>query len=79
MVVLSCKDGCVCIVCPVLIWHCIGIYLIDYYKCMVATSLGLYFLGVVHLFFLHSLGCSIGIQFWILGIYEFLGLLYCVY
>jgi hypothetical protein len=35
----------------------------------------LYFLEVVHLFFLRSLGYNIGIWYWILKICEFLGLL----
>jgi hypothetical protein len=70
-------DDCVCIVCLVLVWHCIGIFVFGYYKCMVVTSVALYFLGFVHQFFLHSLGCSILIGCWILRIFKFLGLLCC--
>jgi hypothetical protein len=75
---MHCMDGCVCRVCPALIWHYIGIYVFGCCRCMVATIVVLCFLVVVHLFFLHSLECSIGIPCWILGIYEFLILLYCV-
>jgi hypothetical protein len=71
-------DGCVCRVYPVLIWRCIGIFVFGYCKYMVIASVVLYFLGLVHRFFLHSLECSNVIRCWILGIYEFLGLLYCV-
>jgi hypothetical protein len=55
-------------------WHLV----FGYCRCMVATSVVLCFLEDVHQFYLHSLECSIGIRCWILGIYEFLGLLYCV-
>jgi hypothetical protein len=71
-------DGCVYRVCPVLIWHYIGIFVFGYCRCMVVANVALYFLEFVHRFFLHSLGCSIVIQCWILEIYEFLGLLCCV-
>jgi hypothetical protein len=77
-VVLHCIDDCVCIVCPVLIWHCIDIFEFDYCKYMVVANVVLYFLGVVHRFFRRSLGCSTVIGCWILGIYKFLGLLCCV-
>jgi hypothetical protein len=67
--------SCICRECPVLIWHYIGIYVFGYCRCMVVANVALYFLGFVHLFFMHSLGCNILIRCWILGIYEFLELL----
>jgi hypothetical protein len=78
LVVLRCMDGCICKVCSVLVWHCIGIFVFGYCKYMVVAVVALYFLGFVHRFFLHSLGCSNVIWSWILRIYEFLGLLCCV-
>jgi hypothetical protein len=78
LVVLHYMGGYVCIECPVLVWHYIGICLFGYSRYMVAASVVLYFLEVYYMFYLHSLRCSIWIWCWILGIYEFLGLLYCV-
>jgi hypothetical protein len=52
-VVLHYKDDCVCIVYLVLVWHCIDTSVFGYYKCMVVTSVVLYFLGFVHRFFLY--------------------------
>jgi hypothetical protein len=68
-------NGCGYIICPVLVWHYIGIFVFGCYKCMVITSLGLYFHEFVHKIFLHSLGCNIVIYYWILGIFGFLELL----
>jgi hypothetical protein len=41
-------DGCVCRVCPVLVWHYIGIVVFGYCKYMVATSVVQYFLEFVY-------------------------------
>jgi hypothetical protein len=71
-------DGCVCRVCFVLIWHYIGNFVFGYCRCKVVANVVLRSLEVVHLFSLHSLGCSIRIRRWILGIYGFLGLPCCV-
>jgi hypothetical protein len=75
---MHCIDGCVCIVCSVVIWHCIGIFVFGYCRYMVVANVVLCFLEFVHWFFLHSLECSIMIWHWILRIYKFLGLLCCV-
>jgi hypothetical protein len=77
-VVLYYMDDCVCRVCLILIWCCIGIFVFGYCRYMVVANVALYFLEVVHRFFLHSLRCSTVIRCWILEIYEFLELLCCV-
>jgi hypothetical protein len=51
--------GCVCKVCPVLVWHYIDIFVFGYCNYMVIASVVLYFLEVVHPFFLCSLKYSI--------------------
>jgi hypothetical protein len=70
--------GCKCRVCPVLVWHYIDIFVFSYCNYMAIASVVLYFLKVVHLFFLRSLRYSIVIWYWILRIFDFFKLLCCV-